>query len=306
MPTLTVSPHPSGIVSKSTYTPLALIKGVFFEKSVKFPFPLGQSLVIHDFYTGNYPYKDQVQEWVKKRQEWGIYPIVVEIKREHTLQESHNIFESMRYVCRVIRLVKYNGIYMTHLLSYQHERHMQSISNDEPGASSYLGGNDYISECDLKKINAVLKKFRRIFSDPNNNQRLLRAMYFWNSSACSGTFERKAIEVFIALESLFILTTDGRFTEPLLTRSSWFLGKSNASIRTRYRTKIWEAYHKRGLLVHGGKFVEAKELPSIQNIHKIVRRIILQIINKKSFLSAFIKQESDLQIYFNTLTSGRT
>lgn len=305
MPTLTVSPHPSGIITKKTYTSIALITGIFFKEDVHFPFNIGSMYVVHDFYEGNYPFKKQVHEWVKDNKEWGRYPIVIEIKKEHTPKELHNTFESMRHLCNIIKLVKYNSVYMMHLISYQHENHRQTISNDEPGTSSRLGKNDYISERDLRTIKAVLKKLGRAFNDPNKNQRLLRAIYFWNSSASSGTFERKAIEIFIALESLFILTTDRKFTKPLLERSSWFLGRNNTILRTRYNTEIRDAYHKRGLLVHGGKFVEAKDLPSIQDIHKIVRRIILQIINRKSLFSTFLKKEADLKLYFDALISRR-
>ena len=133
------------------------------------------------------------------------------------------------------------------------------------------------------------------------NLRILRSCS--DSSSCSGTFERKVVELFISLESLFT-TSHEEVTYKLSSRMAWLSRPSNLIMRTKLFNEIKKGYNIRSNIVHGKAFIESKDPPLIQEIHSRTRDIILKIVFDKKLLTIFTSIDEHLNSYFNNIVMG--
>lgn len=200
----------------------------------------------------------------------------------------------------MLRLIRYNRIYLAYIVCFENKRVTQSGSRDYPRPSSFLGTDEEISKRDIRQLKKILENVRHIIK--GKNERVLQAFHFWDSASCSGTFERKAVELFIALESLFT-TRHEEVTFRLVSRMAWFYENKDSDKRMEVYKKIRKGYSIRSNIVHGKSFVEAKNLPAIQELHAFTREILLRIFTDKKILSIFSKE--DLDPYYNNLVMGR-
>lgn len=280
-----------------------LVDNIWLDKTVKFPFNFAGSYIIHDFFKGKYPHKTKLHEWVKNQSEWGRYPVLVEIKEEYERKNHHSKYQSLKNMVSLVRLVQYNRVFLRHVVSFENKRITMSTSNDDFRPSSFLGKKEQLTKKDLNRTEKYIKLFRTII-EKKLNLRLPRAVLFWDSSSCSGNFERKSVEAFISLEALF--TTDiSEITYKLANRASWFLEKSDSKKRRELFDMFRKGYGIRSKIVHGRGFTKTKDISVIEDIHGLTRQIVLEILDNKKLFGLFTKNNTEaLNNYYYDLTSG--
>lgn len=279
----------------------ALIDNIWFEQKVKFPLKIGDKYTLRKLYEGRFAYRKALKEWeLSHNNSTGRYPYIIEVKEELERKDYQLIFSSVHNLVSLLRLIKYNRIYFAHIVCFENNRVTQSGSRDDPRPSSFFGKDEEISKKDIRQLKKILENVRDIIN--GKNERILRAFYFWDSASCSGTFERKTIELFIALESLFT-TGHEEVIYRLASRMAWFYENKDSEKRIGVYQKIKKGYSIRSDIVHGRSFVESKDLPLIQEIHGFMREILLRIFVDKKLLSIF--SEHDIESYFNNLLMGR-
>jgi len=278
----------------------ALIDNIWFDPTVKFPLKIGEKYVFRKLYYGRFEYRKALKEWeLSNNNSTGRYPYVIEVKEEHERKDYQLISSSVHNLISLLRLIKYNRIYLAYIVCFENNRVTQSGSRDDPRPSSSLGNDEEISRKAIRELKSIVENIRQIIS--GKNERVLRAFHFWDSASCSGNFERKVVELFIALESLFT-TGHEEVTFRLAARMAWFYADKDPDKRMELYQKIKKGYSIRSNIVHGRSFVETKDLPAIQELHGITREILLRIFTDKKLLSIF--SEEDLEPYFNNLVMG--
>ena len=279
-----------------------LIDNIWFDSRVKFPLNIVEKYKIRKLYEGRFVYRKALKDWeMSQNNSTGRYPYIIEVKDEHERKDYQIISSSLRNLVSLLRLIKYNRVYFARVVCFENKRITQSGSPDDPRPSSFLGKGEEISPKDLKKLKQIIENINKVAQ--MNNERVLRAFHFWDSASCSGTFERKVVELFVALESLFT-TGHEEVTFRLATRMAWFLENKDANKRMASYQKIKKGYSIRSKIVHGKDFVEAKDLPVIQELHALTREILLKILMDKELLLVF--SGKNLDDYFNELVMGKS
>lgn len=278
-----------------------LVDNIWFNSKVKIPLKIGEKYKLRKLYEGRFEYRRILKGWeLSNNNSAGRYPYIIEVINEHERKDYHQIFSSVRSIVSLLRLIKYNRIYFAYIICFENKRVTQSGSWDEPRPSSFLGKYEEISRKDITELIKIIENIKQFVT--GKNERVLRAFHFWDSSSCSGTFERKAVELFISLESLFT-TGSEEVTFRLASRMAWFLENKDPNRRTELYKKIKKGYSIRSNIVHGKTFVETKELPIIQELHSLTREVLLRILISKKLLSIF--SEKDIESYFNELVMGK-
>lgn len=277
-----------------------LVDNWWHTDDVKFPIKVG-GYIIHDFYNGNFSFKKEIQAWTKANNQWGRYPVVIEFPLKYERKIHQNVYYSLRALISLIRLLKYNRVFLAEVLSFENKQITFTTGNDSPRASSFLGRNEELTPQDFITLNDVGSKFK-VLVKKKGNERLLRSVIFWDLSSCSGNFERKAVETFTCLETLF--TTDStEITYKLANRIAWFMGK-NLKSRKDIFNKVRAGYRIRSKVVHGEKFVETSDLPAIQDVHKLARSVILKIFGDSLLFEKFELKNKDFEEYLSSLVLG--
>ncbi len=280
----------------------SLIDNIWFDSKVRFPLKVGDKYIFRKLYEGRFEYRKLLREWeLSQNNSTGRYPYIVEVKNEHERKDYHSVFSSVKNIVALFRLIKYNRIYFAYIVCFENKRVTQSGSWDDPRPSSFLGKDEEISKKDIQTLEKIIENIKQTVT--GKNERVIRAFHFWDSSSCSGTFERKAVELFISLESLFT-TGSEEVTFRLASRMAWFLENKNADRRLELYKKIKRGYSIRSNIVHGKTFVENKDLPIIQELHFLTREILFKILRNRKLLSIF--SEDDIEAYFNNLVMGKT
>lgn len=281
-----------------------LLDNIWFDKSVKFPKPFTDKYIIHDLYNGSLTFKQQLKKWeLSHNNSTGRYPYVIEVKNEYERKNHNSVYYSLKNLILLLRLIKYNRIYLAHIVSFENNSITMSTSTDDPRPSSFLGKDEEITKEDLRNGEQIVNILRSIISK-KNNLRILRALSFLDSGSCSGTFERKVVELFIALESLFT-TSHEEVTYKLSSRMAWLSYPVDLAMRTKLFKDIKKGYNIRSNIVHGKAFVESKDLPLVQEIHSGTRDILLRIILDTNLLTIFTSDDEQLNSYFNDLVMGK-
>lgn len=279
-----------------------LIDNAWFDPKVKFPLKIGDKYLFRKLYEGKFEYQELLKEWeLSQNNSTGRYTYIFEVKDEHERKDYQLIFASIRNITALLRLIKYNRIYFAYIVCLENRRVTQSGSWDDPRPSSFLGKDEEILRKDIKILGKIIENIKQIVT--GKNERVIRAFHFWDSSSCSGTFERKAVELFISLESLFT-TGNEEVTFRLASRMAWFLENDDSDRRIELYKKIKKGYSIRSNIVHGKTFVESKDLPLVQELHGLTRDILFRILTDKNLLSIFSKD--DIETHFNNLVMGKT
>ncbi len=279
-----------------------LIDNIWFDSKVKFPLRIGEKYIFRKLYEGRFEYKNLLRDWeLSSNHSTGRYPYVIEVKVEHERKDYHAIFSSIRNLISLLRLIRYNRIYFAYIVCFESEKVTQSGSWDNPRPSSFIGRDEEISKKDIRTLEKIIENIKQTVT--GKNERVIRAFHFWDSSSCSGTFERKAVELFISLESLFT-TGNEEVTFRLASRMAWFLENKDVDRRLELYKKIKKGYSIRSNIVHGKTFVENKDLPIIQELHILTRDILFRIFTDKNLLSTF--SGDDIDTYFNELVMGKS
>lgn len=281
-----------------------LVDNIWFDRSAKFPIHFSNKYTIHDLYNGNFTFKQQLKKWeLAHNNSTGRYPYVIEVRDEYERKIHNSVYYALKNLISLVRLVKYNRVYLAHVVCFENNSVTMSTSTDDPRPSTFLGKDEEITKEDLKKVGQIVNILRSTLSK-KKNLRILRALNFLDSSACSGTFERKVVELFIALESLFTTSHD-EVTYKLSSRMAWLSCPMDFAMRTKLFKDIKKGYSIRSNIVHGKAFVESKDLPLIQEIHSGTRDILLKIIFDTSLLAIFTSDDEQLNSYFNDLVMGK-
>ena len=278
-----------------------LIDNIWLDPQIKFPFRIGEQYIFRKLYEGRFEYQKLLKEWeLSNNHSTGRYPYIIEVKTEHERKYYNAIFSSVRTITSLLRLIRYNRIYFAYIVCFENKRVIQSGSWDDPRPSSFFGKDEEISRRDIRILGKIIANIKQTMTGVN--ERVVRAFHFWDSSSCSGTFERKAVELFISLESLFT-TGSEEVTFRLASRMAWFLENKDADKRLALYKKIKKGYSIRSNIVHGKTFVENKDLPMVQELHALTRDVLLRIFTDKKLLSVF--SQDDIEPYFNELVMGK-
>lgn len=279
-----------------------LIDNIWFDSQVKFPLRIGAKYLFRKLYEGRFGYQKLLNEWeLSNNHSTGRYPYVIEVKVEHERKDYHEIFSSFTNIISLLRLIRYNRIYFAYIICFENKRVIQSGSWDSPRPSSFFGKDEEISKKDIRILKKIIGNIKQTVT--GKNERVIRAFHFWDSSSCSGSFERKVVDLFISLESLFT-TGSEEVTFRLASRMAWFLENKNADRRLELYKKIKKGYSIRSNIVHGKTFVENKDLPIVQELHALTKDILLRILTDKNLLSTF--SQDDIDTYFNKLVMGKS
>lgn len=278
----------------------AFLDTLWFEKNIKFPYKLMDKYIIREFYNSEFSLKDKLRNWeLSTYHSTGSHNYVVEVIREHDRKSYHDVLYALDFFISLLRLVKYNRIYFSKIVCFENGAVTQSGSLDHPRPSSF-SGKEEMAKSDLEKVKEIVNNVKR---GTIKNERVLRAFHFWDSSSCSGSFEQKVVELFIALESLFTVESE-ETTYRLSNRMSWFSEQTNSDKRLELFKQMKNGYGIRSKVVHGKKFVESKELPLIQNLHSLTRDVLLRVLLDVNLLRSFSTSDKDLILLFNKLVSG--
>ncbi len=280
----------------------AVLDNTWFDKNVIFPFKFMDFCIFRKLYEEEFEYKNELRKWeLDAYHSTGSHDYIIEFIKEYNASNYNKILQSTSGLISAFRLVKYNRMYFSKMVCFENKKVSVYGSLDEPRPTSFLGKNEEINIEDIKKIEKIFKNMQSISS---MNQRALNALHFWDASSCSETLEKKVIELFISLESLFT-TGNNEVTYKLSNRMAWFLEKDDSSKRLQLFNKIKTAYDIRSGVVHGKKFVKAEELLLVNEIHSLVRDILLKIFLDKEILIMFSdNSEKRLTLYFNRLVMG--
>ncbi len=278
----------------------ALIDNIWFAPEVKFPLKIGEKYILRKLYDGKFKYQKLLKEWeLSNNHATGRYPYVIEVRREYERKDYHAIFFSIRNLITLLRLIKYNRVYFAYIVCFENKRLIQSGSSDDPRPSSAVGQNEELSRRDIKTVEKIVENIKQVI---DKNERAVRALHFWDTSSCSGSFERKVVELFTSLESLFT-TGKEEVTFRLATIMAWFLENKDANKRLELYKKIKSGYKIRSKIVHGQALVENQDLPIVQELHSYTRDILLKILEDKKLLSIF--SQNDIEVYFSEIVMGK-
>ncbi len=284
---------------------IGLVDNIWLDGKIKLPIELAGRYLVHDFYNGKYPHKLELQEWVKSQSEWGRYPIIFEFKDEYERKDHNAKYQTLKKIISLVRLVNYNRIFLQHVVSFENSRVTMSTSNDDFRPSSFLGKNEEITKESIEEAERIVNLFKRII-DKKQNLRLPRVVLYWDSSSCSGSFERKAVELFTALEALF--TTDSsEISYKLANRASWFIERSDAEKRRQVFDEIRKGYDLRSKIVHGDDYSKKFDIELVKKLHSLTRDVILKMLQNDSLLKKLVNRDKELiNDFYNDLTSGKT
>ncbi len=284
---------------------IGLIDNIWLDDKIKLPIELAERYLVHDFYSGKYPNKLELQEWVKSQSEWGRYPVVFEFKDEYERKDHNAKYQTLKNVISLIRLVSYNRIFLQHVVSFENSHVTMSTSNDDFRPSSFLGKSEEITKESIDEAERIINLFKKIIGR-KQNLRLPRAVLYWDSSSCSGSFERKAVELFTALEALF--TTDSsEISYKLANRASWFIERSDAEKRRKVFDEIRKGYDLRSKIVHGDDYSKKFDIELVKKLHSLTRDVVLKILQDNSLVKKLVNRDKELiNDFYNDLTSGKT
>lgn len=283
---------------------IGLVDNVWLDKKIKLPIELAGRYIIHDFYDGEFPHKSELHEWVKGQSEWGRYPILFEFKDEYERKDHHAKYQTLKNVVSLIRLVIYNRIFLQHIVSFENGRVTTSTSNDDFRPSSFLGKSEEITRESIVEAERIVNLFKKII-DEKQNLRLPRAVLYWDSSSCSGSFERKVVELFTALEALFA-TDISEISYKLANRASWFIERSNAEKRRQVFDEIRKGYDLRSKIVHGDDYSKKFDVELVKRLHSLTRNVILKMLQNKELVKKLVHKDKELiNNFYNDLISGK-
>ncbi len=278
----------------------AFLDTTWFIDGIKFPMNFMGKYIIRKFYESEFKYKDQLKEWeLSTYHSTGSHDYIIEVIDEFERHNYQKILYSLKNIISLIRLTKYNRTYFSKIVCFENGRVTMSGSLDEPRPSSF-SSDEKLSESDIKTVKKIVENVKALQSP---NERVFRALHFWDSSNCSGSFEQKAVDLFIALESLFTVESE-ETTYRLSNRMSWFSEQADSKKRLGLFKQIKIGYGIRSRVVHGKKFVESEELVLIQKLHSLTRDILLRILLDAKLLRTFSANDQDLILSFNKLVLG--
>jgi hypothetical protein len=284
---------------------IGLVDNIKLNGKIKLPVELAGRYLVHDFYNGKYPHKLKLQEWVKSQNGWGRYPIIFEFKDEYERKDHNAKYQTLKNIISLVRLVNYNSIFLQHVVSFENSRVTISTSNDDFRPSSFLGKNEEITKESIEEAERIVNLFKKII-DEKQSLRLPRAVLYWDYSSCSGSFERKAVELFTALEALF--TTDSsEISYKLANRASWFIERSDPEMRRQVFDEIRKGYDLRSKIVHGDDYSKKFDIELVKKLHSLTRDIILKMLQNDSLVKKLRNRDKELiNDFYHDLTSGKT
>ncbi len=280
-----------------------IIENANFDVSLQLPYKFLESYIIHDYIKGNYLFKEQIQEWVKKNCNHIGRLIIVEVEQRIDQSQMFTIWSTVRFFATILRLVKYNSLFLRYMLNIENGRVGGTLSDEELKPAPPLKEDSFICTEDLKKAESIILVCNKMFFEKKKNQRIYTALHFWDSSISSGTFERRTIELFTALEGIFT-TDNSEVTYKLSNRISWFLYPNDAEKRISVFKNVKDGYKLRSKVVHGLKFVDLPDLDLINNIHSWAKDVIIKILSDQKLINIFTSSNNKLDEYFNYLVHG--
>lgn len=281
----------------------ALIRGGIFDKNVQFPIQISKNYILHDLINETFKYKMELKEWeINIARGTGLHSNIIEFKNEIEGKDFQWISGNVETIIAVIRLLKYIGIHYEKNVCFTNKKISSYGSPDIPFPSSSSRKDETISNEDIANIKKMLINYASLFIK-RRNQRIARSIAFWDNSTCSGTYERKVVELFISLETLFT-TSSEEISNKLANRMAWHLFPTDFDKRINLFKEVKKGYSIRSNLVHGKSFVEAKDLPIIQSIHDTTRKILKDIVLNKDLMDIFGQDNDKIEIYLNELSMG--
>src|SRR5260221_14627958 len=94
-----------------------LIDNIWLNKSVNLPQKFAEKYIIHDLYSGNPPFKDEIKKWeLGHNNSTGRYPYVIEIIDEYERKNHNSVYQGLKSLIALLRLLKFNRIYLAHIV----------------------------------------------------------------------------------------------------------------------------------------------------------------------------------------------
>lgn len=301
MPTSSFTPVSTG----NTVKFYGIVDNISLGSSLKLPTSFANKFILHRF-SGDYPHKDIIHEWVKSERFSARSSLMLEFRKSHARNENERVMGLFIGFVYVLRFVKYNRAFLSHVVIVDKKKVSSWTTNIDIRPTipwGPIGKAEKIAESSLRKARKLYKLLGRV--SKQKNKRVYRAFYFWSQSSGAYRFEGKILYLFAALEALFSVGERGEITYKLANRMAWFVEKSNRARRFKLFETIINGYKIRSRVIHGGGFVESNDMPVIQEIHSLTRKIILSILqNKKLFEIYSLKKEDGLRLYFKKTVMG--
>jgi hypothetical protein len=276
---------------------------IWLDENIKMPCKFLKSYTIYQFNGETFNYKDEILEWLKSEKISRSDIIVIEINTEYDRKLLQSYWASMKMFSKIMRLVYQNKAYLLHIVSFLNGKITSIISNDDPRPKFLMNNYEKISLIKLELLEQYILKFNDVIASEIKSQRISIALRAWDACSCFADYENMAVELFIALESLFT-TDNNEVSYKLANRMAWFCYPESSKERFEMFTLVKKGYNIRSKVVHGQKFISNEDIELIKVVHNETRRILINILDNLELIEIFCRENSKLDDYFNRISLG--
>ncbi len=274
-----------------------------FDGKLKTPFKFRDQFIVYS-QIDKYPRKKEVESFLRGNYSSIPYSNVMVCKTKKPYKLAGDFVipsrNNMVRFLNLLRVIKPNNSFLKFEAFHTGTQFQHSTLHESDEIPHFLSikKDAEIVASDIQLLDKCISCIKRLKFD---QQHRVNNFYGYLDYCVKGDINHRIIWMFIALESLFHLWHERRYTEDLCKRAAFFIEPSDQKNREKVYDVLFQSADLRGRMVHGGQVDNKKIKDKLVELEPIIWGIGNSLLTNKKHLKLFSSLDNKLERYFDKI-----